>query len=185
MLGSRVRELREKRSWSLREAAEETGVSKSMLSKIERETVSPTAAVLGRLAEGFGVSISQLVGGQEQQGDVMTLPAAEQPVFRVPVTGFERRSLSPVAHGGAGVDFVANTLPPLQSSGTFPPHREGVEETLVVAVGRLHLHLGETRYDLEAGDAIFYRAQVSHRFDNPSDQETALFYIVVNNNAAD
>lgn len=115
----------------------------------------------------------------------MHMPANQQPVFRVPTTGFERRSLSPVAHGGGSVDFVANILPPLQSSGMFPPHREGVEETLVVAVGRLCLHLGDAQYDLDAGDAIYYRAQFPHRFDNPSDQETALFYIVINNAGTD
>ncbi|QCI69322.1 helix-turn-helix domain-containing protein [Phreatobacter stygius] len=177
----RAKELRDARRWSLREAAERTGVSKSMLSKIERGVTSPTATVLGRLAEGLGISISQLVGGDRQQGDVILAPLGEQPVFRVPTTGFERRSLSPLAHNGGSVDFVANTLPPLQSSGTFPPHRPGVEETLVVASGRLRLHLADTQYDLAAGDAVFYRAQVPHRFDNPSDQDTAVFYIVVNN----
>ena len=181
ILGTRVRELRENRRWSLREASDRTGVSKSMLSKIERGATSPTATVLGRLAEGFGISISQLVGGEAPRGNVTLMPADQQPVFRVPTTGFERRSLSPVAHGGGSVDFVANILPPLQSSGTFPPHREGVEETLVVAVGRLSLYLGDTRYDLDTGDAIYYQAQFPHRFDNPSDEETALFYIVVNN----
>lgn len=152
-----------------------------MLSKIERDAVSPTATVLGRLAEGLGISISQLVGGEAPRGDVMFMPANEQPVFRVPTTGFERRSLSPVAHGNGSVDFVANILPPLQSSGTFPPHHEPVDETLVVAAGRLQLHLGTDQYDLGTGDAIYYRAHLSHRFDNPSDRETALFYIVVNN----
>lgn len=185
LLGSRVRLMRESRRWSLREAAERTGVSKSMLSKIERDAVSPTATVLGRLAEGLGVSISQLVGGETPCGDVMLMPANEQPVFHVPKTGFERRSLSPVARGNGSVDFVANLLPPLQSSGEFPPHRESVEETLVVAAGRLTLHLGTEKYELGTGDAIFYRAHVSHRFDNPSAEETALFYILVNNPAAD
>lgn len=180
-LATRLRELRESRRWSLREAADKTGVSKSMLSKIERDLTSPTATVLGRLAEGFGISISQLVGGEQPAGDVTLVRREVQPVFRVPTTGFERRSLSPVSMQGAGVDFVVNVLPPLQSSGTFPPHRTGVEETLAVAAGQLTLHLGSSTYELAAGDAIFYRAQVPHRFDNPSDKETALFFIVVNN----
>ncbi|QIE55656.1 helix-turn-helix domain-containing protein [Pikeienuella piscinae] len=183
ILGTRVRQIREGRRWSLRETADRTGVSKSMLSKIERDAVSPTATLLGRLAEGLGISISQLIGGEEPCGDVMFMPAREQPVFRVPTTGFERRSLSPVAHGNGSVDFVANILPPLQSSGTFPPHHDAVEETLVVAVGRLRLHLGAAQYDIDTNDAIYYRAHLSHRFDNPSESETALFYIMVNNAA--
>jgi transcriptional regulator with XRE-family HTH domain len=180
-LGTRIKELREARHWSLREAAEKTSVSKSMLSKVERGATSPTATVLGRIAEGFGISISRLVGGEVPRGDVVLVRHKEQPVFRVPTTGFERRSLSPLALNGGGTDFVVNFLPPSQSSGTFPPHRPGVEETLVVASGRLRLHLADVHYDLAAGDAIFYRAQVAHRFDNPSDREPAVFYIVINN----
>lgn len=180
-LATRLKELREGRRWSLRETAEETGVSKSMLSKIERNLTSPTATVLGRLAEGFGISISQLLGGDERDSDVIFVPRQEQPVFRVPTTGFERRSLSPVLARSSNVDFVANTLPPRQSSGTFPPHRSGVEETLTVVSGKLRVHLGESIHELGVGDAIFYRANVSHRFDNPSDAEPAVFLIVVNN----
>lgn len=181
VLATRLKELREGRRWSLRETADKTGVSKSMLSKIERGLTSPTAMVLGKLAEGFGISISQLVGGERLNGDVVIVPYGEQPVFRVPTTGFERRSLSPLSIQGSGVDFVVNVLPPSQSSGTFPPHRAGVEETLAVASGRLSLQLGDRQYDLKAGDAIFYRAHVSHRFDNPSDTEAAVFFIVINN----
>lgn len=183
-LGERIKELRERRQWSLREAADQTGVSKSMLSKIERGATSPTATVLGRIAEGFGISISQLVGGEEQRGDVILLPQAEQPIFKVPTTGFERRSLSPTGLGDNNPDFVVNVLPPSQSSGTFPPHRAGVEETLVVASGRLRLHLADAHYELATGDAVFYRAQVPHRFDNPSDREASVFYIMINNAGA-
>jgi transcriptional regulator with XRE-family HTH domain len=183
-LANRVKQLREARHWSLRDAAEKTGVSKSMLSKIERGATSPTATVLGRLAEGFGISISQLVGGEARTGEVVVLPRDQQPVFRVPTTGFERRSLSPISQNGSSVDFAVNVLPPLQSSGTFPAHRVGVEEMLVVASGRLRLNLAETRHELAEGDSVLYRAHVPHRFDNPSDTETAIFYIVVNNTGA-
>lgn len=184
-LAGRTKELRETRRWSLREAAEKTGVSKSMLSKIERGMTSPTATILGRLAEGFGMSISQFVGGEARRGDVALLPREDQPVFRVPTTGFERRSLSPITNNGGAVDFCVNVLPPGQSSGTFPPHPAGVEETLVLASGFLRLHLGDTEYELRAGDSVFYRAHVSHRFDNPSDREPAIFYIVINNAGSD
>jgi len=152
-----------------------------MLSKIERGLTSPTATILGRIAEGFAISISQLVGGQTEPADVILVPFKNQPIFSMPTTGFERRSLSPAALNGSDVDFVANVLPPLQSSGTFPPHRRRVEETLVVASGRIFLFLADDRYELGAGDSVFYRAQVPHRFDNPSETETAVFYIVVNN----
>ncbi|TQM42970.1 helix-turn-helix domain-containing protein [Pseudonocardia cypriaca] len=179
-LGARIRLLREERGWSLRRAEEVTGVSRAMLSKIELGTAAPTVPVLGRIAEGFGVSISQLVGGRPAatpSENVVVLPAAEQPVFRVPGTGFERRSLAPRIAGA--VDLAVNHLPPGQSSDTFPAHRPGVQEVLTVAAGRLHLVLDDDRYELGHGDSIYFRADHAHRFDNPSDTEAAVFYIVV------
>ncbi len=182
-LSRRAKELRETKLLSLREAAERTGVSKSMLSKIERGLASPTATVLGKIAEGYGVSISELVGGPVRRDDVVVLRVDEQPVFSVPKTGFVRRSLSPFGPN-RNVDLVVNILPPGQSSGPFPPHRPGIEETLVVASGQLRLYLKDKAYDLNAGDSVFYRAQVEHRFDNPSKAQNAVFFIMIDNSGA-
>jgi transcriptional regulator with XRE-family HTH domain len=179
-LGARVRLLREGRGWSLRAAEQATGVSRAMLSKIELGVASPTVPVLGRLAEGFGVSISQLVGGgpaRAPQESVVVLRADEQPVFRVPATGFERRSLAPRIAGA--VDLAVNHLPPGRSSEEFPAHHAGVEEVLTVASGRLELLLDGERHVLGEGDSIYFRADRTHRFDNPSPSEDAVFYIVV------
>jgi quercetin dioxygenase-like cupin family protein len=75
---------------------------------------------------------------------------------------------------GGTVDFCVNVLPPGESSGTFPAHRAGVEVTLAVASGSLRLHLADAVYELRAGDSVFYRARVSHRFDNRSSREPAI-----------
>ena len=184
-MSARLRRLRITRRLTLRAAEEATGVSRSMLSKIERGGASPTATILGKLAEGFGVSISQLVGGpvnRPRHGAIL-LKHREQTVFRDPDSGFERRSLSPVRQGHA-VDFVVNRLPPKQTSGLFPPHRPGVEETLCVSAGRLLLFLDGRRIELKAGDSVFYRANVGHRFENPSATEAAAFFIVIDNTRA-
>jgi transcriptional regulator with XRE-family HTH domain len=184
-LAERVRKLRVLRGLNLRDAEAATGVSRSMLSKIERGAASPTATVLGKLAEGFGMSISQLLGGPGPAAKrrVIVLRKDHQALFRDPSTGFERRSLAPVRKGRA-VDLVVNTLPPGGTSGTFPPHKPGVEETLAVALGQLWLFLDGRRIALEAGDSVFYRANVGHRFKNPSRTEAAVFYIVIDGTKA-
>lgn len=180
-LGSRLKELREDKQLSLRDVSRLSGVSRSMLSKIELGKSSPTATTLGKIGEGLGISISQLVGGAAPR-NVIVIRHDEHPVFRVPKTGFERRSLSPISEAG-NVDFALNILPPGRSSGEFPAHRHGVEETLFIASGRIVLWYGDTAYELGEGDSIFYRAHVPHRFDNPSNDQEARFFVVVNNNA--
>ena len=184
-LGTRVQRLRGARKFTLRDAEKLTGVSRSMISKLERGLASPTTTVLGKLAEGFGVSISQLLGGPapREKRRTVVLKERKQAVFRVPDSGFERRSLSPVSKG-RGIDFVVNMLPPSRTSGTFPAHAAGVEETLAVSSGRLWLFLGGRKIVLKAGDSCFYRADVGHRFENPSSTQATVFYIVIDSTKA-
>lgn len=179
-IGNRLLEHRKEKNLTLRDVSELSGVSRSMLSKVETGRSSPTATTLGKICEGLGISISQLVGGVAPR-DVIVMRDGEHPVFRVPKSGFERWSLSPISEART-VDFAMNVLPPGRSSGYFPPHQEGVEETIYVISGKITLWHGESTYDLDAGDSVYYRAHVRHRFDNASPTEEARFFVVVNNN---
>lgn len=141
------------------------------------------SAHTGGRTEGFGVSISHLLGGPTG-ADSVVMRVIEQPIFQVPKTGFVRRSVSPM-RGSKGVDVAFNILPPGQSSGRFPPHRPGVEETLVVVKGQLTLRLDDSHYELNEGDSICYRADHTHQFDNPSQTDETRFIIVINNMPAE
>src|ERR1043165_4943355 len=60
-LGSRVKQLRTERVWSLEALANASGVSRSMLSQIEREQANPTLAVTLRIAQAFGMTLGELI----------------------------------------------------------------------------------------------------------------------------
>lgn len=179
-LGAKLRRLRAGKRWTIQQLATKSAVSRSMISKIERGEANPTTVVLGKLAEGLGVSISQLIGGRKARGARLLRPH-DQPVYFESKSGFERRSLSPVSRRG-GVDVVLNALPAGESTGPFPSHRDGVEEHLYVIRGRLIVTLGRKRFRLEAGDALFFPASVIHRFHNPGEIPTD-YLIVIDNTA--
>ncbi len=98
-------------------------------------------------------------------------------VVRDPETGFERQLLSP-SFGGRGIEFIKNVVPEDSTSGEFPPHRRGVEEYVVVERGRLRAFLGDEDYLLEEGDALYFEADVSHRFDKAGKGECS-YYLVI------
>ena len=175
-IAASIRRLRSEQGLSLDALAQRAEVSKSMISKIERGETSPTANTLGRLAEALEVSISQLMGVQEKRG-VILLRQSEQPLFRNKGSKFERRCLSPI-FPARGVDFVLNTLAGHSRSERFVGHRQGVDEHLYLASGRLRVQLGDESYDLETGDSLYYQADVAHEFENRG-AEDALFYIVI------
>lgn len=175
-LGRRIKQLRQEKGLTLEQLAELSTVSKSMISKIERQEAVPTTTVLSRLAEAFGTSISGLIGAPPS-GEALVIRKSDQPVFLDPRNGFERRSLSPL-FPSRGVDLVLNTLPPHQTTGAFRAHPTGVEEHLAVTDGTLLLRLGDNTFTLESGDAMFFHANVEHEFINQGDEPCRYFIAI-------
>lgn len=180
-LGGRVKELRREQGLTLEGLAERSGVSRAMISKIERGEKNPTLVVAARLAEGFGVTLSRLAGVEERR-EVTFLPREARMVVRDPETGFERQLLSPT-FAGRGVEFVRNVVPEGGTSGEFPPHRKGVQEHVMVERGELTATLGGEEYRLREGDALYFEADVPHRFDNVGAGECS-YYLVINSAGA-
>ena len=173
-LGERVRGLRRERGWTLELLAERSGVSRAMISKLERGEKNPTLVVAAKVAEGLGVSLSRLVGLEESR-EVVVVSRERRMIMRDPVTGFERQLLSP---SFGGLEFIRNVVPEGSTSGEFPPHGRGVEEYVVVEKGSLRAVLGGEEYVLEEGDAAYFEADVAHRFDNAGEGECS-YYLVI------
>ncbi len=157
--------------------AERSGVSRAMISKIERGEKNPTLVVAAKVAEGLGVTLTRLIGVEERR-KVVLVPRDKRMVMRDPETGFERQLLSP-AFGGQDVEFTRNVVPRGSTSCDFPPHRRGVEEYVAVEKGRLKAILGGEEHLLEEGDALYFEADVSHRFDNAGDGECSYYLVIV------
>jgi quercetin dioxygenase-like cupin family protein len=147
-----------------------------MISKLERGEKNPTLVVAAKMAEGLGVSLSQLVGVEERR-EVIVVRRDRRMTMRDPETGFERQLLSP-SFGGRGIEFIRNVVPEGSTSGDFPPHRTGVEEYVVVERGRLRAVLGGEEYLLEEGDALYFEANVAHRFDNAGEGECSYHLVI-------
>jgi transcriptional regulator with XRE-family HTH domain len=175
-LGERVRALRRGRGLTLDVLAERSGVSRAMISKLERGEKYPTLVIAAKVAAGLEISLSQLIGGEERR-KVVVVPRDRRMVMRDPVTGFERQLLSP-SFAGRGIEFLRNVVPEDSTSGDFPPHRRGVEEYVVVERGRLRAVLGGEEYLLEEGDALYFEADVAHRFENAGEGGCS-YYLVI------
>src|SRR5712664_4789897 len=97
-IAERVRELRATRGLSLDALASKSGVSRSMISLIERGESSPTAVVLEKLAAGLGVMLASLFDAPDAAAQAPGGPVgrrADQPQWRDPASGYLRRNVSP------------------------------------------------------------------------------------------
>ena len=155
ILADRLHMERESRGWTLADLAARSGVSRAMLSKIERREASPTAALLGRLSAAFGLTLSQLFAHAEGQPGGQVARADQQPVWRDPETGFLRRSLSPP--GPVPLELVWGELPP-GAEIAYPAASLAfiADQQLVVISGELTIVLGDTAHVLGPGDCLRY-----------------------------
>jgi transcriptional regulator with XRE-family HTH domain len=176
-LAEALRTRRKAKGLAIEQLAELSGVSRSMISKVERGEAVPSTSVLSLLAEALGVTFSQLLVDQQEQ-EVVVLPKRVQPVMRDQASGYTRRCISPILPG-RGVDWVLNTLPPGSSSGEFAAHRRGTDEYIYVLQGSLEAHLGEDQvHRLEAGDALYFQAVQAHEFRNVGRGQCEYFLVI-------
>ena len=156
-VADRIRALRAERGLTLGELAERSGVSRSMISVIERAESSPTASVLDRLAAALGVTIATLFAEAERPNAAPVARAADQPLWSDPETGYVRRNLSPAGFPSA-IELVEVTLPP----GARVAYDSGsrlsvIDQQIWVIAGAIAITVGDTTHDLATGDCLAMR----------------------------
>lgn len=176
-LGRRVKKLRGDRGWSLEELAAASGVSRSMLSEIERERANPTLSVTYRIARAFGLALQDLIESADSASSIQLIRADDKAqVFRSDKQ-CQIRTLSPL-NLEKDVEFYELRLPPggaLRSQ----PHVDGTREFLTVEEGSVSLESGTSKEELAKGDSATYRADVSHSIVNSARREAVVFLVVI------
>jgi transcriptional regulator with XRE-family HTH domain len=175
--GARVRKLRDAASMTLEQLSQASGVSRAMLSKVERGEKSPTIGVASRIASSLQTSLTELMGGGASTGTTVLMRVADRPVFRDPETGFERHIVSP-ASGGGRVELVYHYLPPGVSTGVLPAFPGGTEKQVVVTIGHLVVEFKDGKEHLGPGDSLFFLANVEHTMTNPTAEPCGYFVVI-------
>lgn len=157
-IARRVIQLREERSLTIDELANRSGVSRAMISRIERVESSPTAAVLNKLATGLGVLLPSLFGASDYREPRLLLrnPVASrrsQAETLDPSSGYRRRTLTPSA--AKQPMQLGEVLFPAGASVTFDGVAGGgTSQQLWLLRGQLEIRVDEEMTILNAGDCI-------------------------------
>ena len=177
-LALRLRREREERGWSLADLAARAGVSRAMISRIERAEASPTAVLLARLAAAFGLSLSALLARVEAdaEGPRRLRRRAEQPLWRDPETGYVRRAVSP-----AGTPELTHVELPPGARVSYPAAAclDVRGQCLWVLAGRLDFREGGQTHRLESGYCIALGRPADRVFANASDRVACHYLLAV------
>lgn len=177
-LGPRVRELRKAKNWTLEQAAQEAGLARSTLSKIENGQMSPTYEALKKLAEGLGISVPQL----------FTAPKKAQVNGRMAVTKTGEGASHPTAtyeHELLAAHLTKKQMLPYRarirarSIDEFDGWvRHDGEEFLFVLTGAVRLY---TEFyepvELRRGDNAYYDASMGHNVISISEDDATILWV--------
>ena len=179
-IAARVRELRAANALSLDGLAARSGVSRSMISLVERGESSPTAVVLEKLAAGLGVTMAAMFdaprasaapGGAVARRD-------DQPLWRDPGSGYRRRNVSP-----AGVpqpmQIVEVEFPPRARVAFESGARDvRIHQQVWVLDGTIEVTVGDECHRLRTGDCLAMQLDRPTMFHNPT-RKTARYAVVM------
>jgi transcriptional regulator with XRE-family HTH domain len=154
-IARRLQVERNARDWSLGDLAQRSGVSRAMISKIEREEVSPTAVILVRLAGAFDLTLAGLLVRAEGEGDRVSR-AAEQPIWRDPGTGYLRRQV--FNRPDHPLELVRVEMPVGQSVTLPASSYARIRQAVWVLEGELVVATSHERHTLRAGDCLGFGA---------------------------
>jgi transcriptional regulator with XRE-family HTH domain len=169
-IARRVRELRDERGFTLDALAERSGVSRSMISLIERGQSSPTASVLDKLAAGLSTTLATLF--EEPPRDAPPSPVArqaEQPVWTDPASGYVRRNLSPAFP--SPIQLVDVVFPPgKRVAYDGMPRDADIQQQIWIIAGVMEVTVGDAVWRLEAGDCLAMPLDEPIVYRNPTRQ---------------
>jgi transcriptional regulator with XRE-family HTH domain len=173
-IGAAVRELRDARRWSLGELARVSGLSKTILAKIERGDGNPSVETLWRVSRALGVPLGSLLS-----------PPARRPRVRA----IRARSGEPLAAesgmaawllhaaGGEHRSEVFDLDLPRGTDQATGAHLPGTEEVIFCVKGRVRVGPYEQEVELGPGDAVWFTADVPHHYEALRDTRTLCFMI--------
>jgi transcriptional regulator with XRE-family HTH domain len=176
-IAERVRDLRASRELTLDALAERSGVSRSMISLIERGESSPTAVLLDRLATGLGVSLASLFDAPRPAADPVAR-RANQPQWRDPASGYVRRNVSP-SSSISPVHIVEIEFPP-GARVAYDTGARGarVHQQVWVLDGAIDVHVGDDCHVLHKGDCLAFVLDRPTAFHNRT-RKVARYAVVV------
>ena len=179
-VGVALAALRQRRGQSLDELSRQAGVSKSMLSQIERGQANPTVAVVWRLATALGVPLGELLGEEKVSAPLLaTVAAHATPLLTSPDGKCRLRILGPIELAGR-FEWYQLTVQP---GGTLASaaHEPGSREHLTLQSGTLEVSAGAETSRLRHGETARYAVDVAHRIHNAGKTVAQALLVVLHN----
>jgi len=160
-----IKRVRQERNFTLDDLSRLTGVSKSMLSEIERCAKSPTISVLEKICDGINVPLAQLTHTQTPQLSIATNDTVKH---YSAWDGFELFVLFEF-DPNKKFEIFRHVISP-HSERVSDCHATGIREYIICTKGIFSLQVGDETFHLQEGEAIQFLANYKHKYLNTTNE---------------
>lgn len=173
IVGENLRKIRKDRNLTLKEMADITGVSKSMIGEIERSVSNPTISVLWKIASGLKIPFTQLI--HNEKASVNIVRSSDMKTINLD----DEFKISSVFDYDPEKKFEIYTISfPVNSKSEVKQHNKGIEEYILIFEGELVVEIDGIKHQLNTGDSITFLGHIPHRYLNESNIESKVYSIM-------
>ncbi len=176
-VGERIQRLRAERKMTLDDLSRAAGVSKSMLSEIERDKANPTIAVAWRLTNALGISLDQLFAAQKTPETITVAGPHDIPTLDGHDAKYQLRVWGPIELAGK-FEWYELTMQP-GGALVSNAHEPGTREHLTVLQGTIEIEVDGVSRRLKSADTARYVADVAHAIRNAGKGDAKALLIVI------
>ena len=174
LISTKLKTLRKRQNLTLDALAERSGISRSMISLIEREKSSPTATVLNKLADALGTSLPKLLSDSSEETEYKSQCVSSiktQKTWQDPESGYIRRQLTPI-NSTSTVELTEIIFPPTKRV-TFENMLRNIEihQQVWVISGEIEISDDDSTWRLKEGDCLAFQQKENTTFFNPNNTE--------------
>ena len=179
LIGEKIRSIRKSKDLTIVELSEQINVTSGYISQIERDLISPSIAVLKRLADALEIQLSALFLENTEES-VVTIQEDERTKVKFGNINVEIEFITPVfskTDKGLGLEaFLFKLNPKTWVSENTIIH--DAKECIYVLKGKIDCHVGDKVYTVSKGDSICVPENNGHRIYNSHDEESEAICIL-------
>jgi len=179
LIGEKIRNIRKSKNLTIVELSGQINVTSGYISQIERDLISPSLAVLKRMAQALEIPLS-LLFMDENAESVVTVVNNERTKIKFSNINVELEFLTPFEQNREkllGLEAFSFKLPAKTwiSDNTII---NNAKEFIYVLDGKIECHIGAKVYSIFKGDSICVPERKGHLIYNPEDVETDAICII-------
>lgn len=180
-MGKRIKITRESLGYQMKDLSNEIGVTASLISQIESGKAYPSIVTLKKIANALRTTVGDLIGENEDLVHHPLLKSGERRFVKDNKKGTSLHLLSYHDPKKQIEPYIISFKKAGDSEGIMTSNFPG-QEFLFALKGKFLAIVDDIKYEINQGDGFYFDSSRTHHFENISDQEAELLWVITPNN---